>query len=497
MAINPNIALSFQAPKIDDPLNKLAQMEQIKAYRQNALAKQMEMDAAVREREMTNALRQRLASGKDFGLSEAAMFGEPGMKMYGAMAEARSKEQAEKTSRARYLNEKIKQYSGMLAGVSTPDEYAQVRSMATQDVPEFDKTWVSPDRWTPEWNNKTVAGTSAITKQLEMSYKRPFELEKEINDLVSNMYTPEGVIKPEVVQRVNELRGMLSEMTGGRPASVSPAAGLGAGGLEQQVIGGEQPTPPSPQVAPDMAVVGTEIPTGRVVPTVPEAEKPKTFREQILEARTAQERGKKQVALDIKLQEERPAAIASSQKAIQSLNEITKNLDALLGEKDPEGKAGVAASYKGHPGLEYVTGKIAGRPFAREITRSLTDEAADAAAIQDAIDAQKFTSSIAELKALSSSGSTGLGQLAVQEGNKIQTAFADLNAARGTEAYKQKLIDFRKKVEESKRLIADKINSVYGKDTVSFGANPAEQDESQSVSEMDDGWSVKLIKGDK
>jgi hypothetical protein len=249
MAINPNIALSFQAPKIDDPLNKLAQMEQIKAYRQNALAKQMEMDAAVREREVTNALRQRLASGKELGLAEAASFGKPGMEMYQSMATAEAQQQSRQANRAKFLNEKIKQYSGMLANVSTPEQYAQVRNMATQDVPEFDKTWVSPDQWTQDWNDKTVAGTSAITKRLEMSFKRPFEIEKEINDLTSNMYTPEGVMKPEVLERVGELRGMLAEMGGGQQAAPAFAPSPKAAAptvLEQPVIGGKQPAPPSP-----------------------------------------------------------------------------------------------------------------------------------------------------------------------------------------------------------------------------------------------------------
>ena len=89
MPINPNIALSFQAPQIDDPLNKMAQIEQIKAYRQNALAKQMEMESAIREREMKNALRQRLAKGGEFGLEEAATFGAPGMDIYKTMASAK------------------------------------------------------------------------------------------------------------------------------------------------------------------------------------------------------------------------------------------------------------------------------------------------------------------------------------------------------------------------------------------------------------------------
>jgi hypothetical protein len=171
MAINPNIALSFQAPKFEDPLNKLAQMEQIKAYRQNALAKQMEMDTAVREREMTNALRQRLASGKELGLSEAATFGKPGMDIYQSIAEAKAKEAEQKANDAKLLGEKIKEYSAALSGVSSPDQYATVYEAATSEMPQWKTTWVTPDRWTQEWNDKTVAGTQGVLERIKAGYK--------------------------------------------------------------------------------------------------------------------------------------------------------------------------------------------------------------------------------------------------------------------------------------------------------------------------------------
>ena len=184
MAINPNIALSFQAPKIDDPLNKLAQMEQIKAYRQNALAKQMEMDAAVREREMTNALRQRLASGKQIGMEEALSFGTPGIKAFKEIAEINAQQEAEKANRAKFLGEMVKQYSGALAGVASRDQYASLYNSAIEQVPEWKSTWVPPEQWTQEWNDRTVAGAEGVIERLKASLKPPSDKPKSQKNVV-------------------------------------------------------------------------------------------------------------------------------------------------------------------------------------------------------------------------------------------------------------------------------------------------------------------------
>lgn len=82
MAINPAIAMSFQAPKFEDPMNRLVQMEQLKAYQQNALAKQMEMETAKTALEQQKGLRNYLAgmkSGQDVNINDLAQFGDTGI----------------------------------------------------------------------------------------------------------------------------------------------------------------------------------------------------------------------------------------------------------------------------------------------------------------------------------------------------------------------------------------------------------------------------------
>ena len=81
MPINPAIAMSFQAPKFEDPMNNLIKMEQIKAYQQNALAKQLEAEVAQeslgQQRGLSNYLAG-LESGASPDMNMLARFGKVG-----------------------------------------------------------------------------------------------------------------------------------------------------------------------------------------------------------------------------------------------------------------------------------------------------------------------------------------------------------------------------------------------------------------------------------
>lgn len=91
MPINPSIAMSFQAPKFEDPMNNMLKMEQMKAYQQNALAKQIEMQAAQETLGEQRGLRNYLAglgAGTSPDVNQLARFGEAGQQYSQKMAAA-------------------------------------------------------------------------------------------------------------------------------------------------------------------------------------------------------------------------------------------------------------------------------------------------------------------------------------------------------------------------------------------------------------------------
>ena len=91
MPINPAIAMSFQAPKFEDPMNNLIKMEQIKAYQQNALAKQLEAEVAQESLGQQRGLRNYLAGlepGASPDMNMLARFGKAGQEYGQTLTEA-------------------------------------------------------------------------------------------------------------------------------------------------------------------------------------------------------------------------------------------------------------------------------------------------------------------------------------------------------------------------------------------------------------------------
>lgn len=108
MPINPAIAMSFQAPKFEDPMNNMIKMEQIKAYQQNALAKQLEAEIAQESLGQQRGLSNYLAGlepGASPDMNMLARFGKTGREYGKDITEAQSKqmEMASKLYKEMYL----------------------------------------------------------------------------------------------------------------------------------------------------------------------------------------------------------------------------------------------------------------------------------------------------------------------------------------------------------------------------------------------------------
>jgi hypothetical protein len=496
MPINPAIAMGFQAPKFENPLNTLVQMEQIKAYQQNALAKQMEMEAARRELDQRKGLRNYLAdmkSGESLSPADLAQFGETGLK-YGKMIQEMESQQATKRKADTDAAMKIHEYYlTAVPGLKTPDE-----------VFSWAKTYRSDPRLKPLTSGmsdeeafarlpKTPEALERWKSNLLVPFKdqqqhgtdRLKNLDAEINSLVGklNAYTPEGVLTtdPAVAQQLAVLQARRAQLVGGMGA---PAAG--GQPMPPDLTGaieGMQPSVVPPPVAPD-SVPGLrtlqQLPTDQAVPTtlpsrpgdqgkmVPLAGAPKDVTTQVAEARANVAEKQKEVQYQAELRKNKPKVINQTKSAFASLDELTSSVDELLGTFKGKGSdPNNPASYTGHPGLSDVSGRFLGTEAGKEyFGRFQSDEAADAFAIQNRLDSGKFMGSIEQLKALSPTGSTGLGALAVREGEELKRAFADISSARNTETYKKKLIEFKAKLDRIRVRLAEGVNEEFGAGTI-------------------------------
>lgn len=151
MAINPNIALSFQAPKFDDPINKLAQIEQLKAYRQNALLKEREAALAEKAMQSENALRNLYASGKPVSFEQAyALGGTKGAEVAMAQAKSQEAEARRKSAERKSVLDTVNVGRTSLAAVpDDPASYGKWRQEFTSQYPEMTPFFPGEESYVP------------------------------------------------------------------------------------------------------------------------------------------------------------------------------------------------------------------------------------------------------------------------------------------------------------------------------------------------------------
>lgn len=447
MPINPNIALSFQAPQIDDPLNKMAQIEQIKAYRQNALAKQMEMESAIREREMTNALRQRLAKGGELGLEEAATFGAPGMDIYKTMASAKKESALFNKAQQDALMKKIELGSHQLKIIPNNQEaYSKTYKKIIETSPELADYLEPPEQFDPDPMSGTIARavlnadtlrnnaleqdrflTGLSVRKAEAVLKNAFT----VDPVTGQSMIKPGADMPSVYQALDILRQSPRGGAQVPPPASDPALdqpvdmGAGAGGLPS----GRLPPPGAPGMPP-VTQVGSSIVT---------PEQNRELRERIkLEEATAAQKGKN-IA---KRLDEEPSVRTGVVENRNMVENTMRQIDDLFNSV----------------GLKKVTGNFAGRWPELTAVGTFSQEAADANAAIESLKAKSFLSSIKSLGA----GNSGLSPITDREGAKLEAAAATLQQSQGTEAFQKNLIAFKKQLIKSNNLIAKEYARIYG-----------------------------------
>ena len=225
MPINPAIAMSFQAPKFEDPMNNLIKMEQIKAYQQNALAKQLEAEVAQeslgQQRGLSNYLAG-LESGASPDMNMLARFGKTGREYGKDIAEVQSKqmEMASKLYKEKYLPilGQARTRDDVLAWHKSMEDDLNVRPILT---PQGKAMLPKSDADVPDYIERTLV-------PIKDRYSRKDQLASQINDLYKALYSfdpnsGKQVIDVGVQNRLNELLGQYSSMNG---AAAQPAGNL-------------------------------------------------------------------------------------------------------------------------------------------------------------------------------------------------------------------------------------------------------------------------------
>lgn len=204
MPINPAIAMSFQAPKFEDPMNNLIKMEQLKAYQQNALAKQLEAQVSQESLGQQRGLRNYLAGlgGASPDMNMLAQFGKAGQEYGKEFTEAQSKqmEMASKLYKEMYLpilgqaktrDDVLAWHTAMeqdprLKGFLTPQGKAML-PQTDEEVRNYVETTLVPisDRYRRETMEQRIAREQGIARErieaanrrAEITAGRPFNID--------------------------------------------------------------------------------------------------------------------------------------------------------------------------------------------------------------------------------------------------------------------------------------------------------------------------------
>jgi len=126
-----------------------------------------------------------------------------------------------------------------------------------------------------------------------------------------------------------------------------------------------------------------------------------------------------------------------------------------------------------HPGLEHNTGWYGALGFNKVPNSS----GKDASILLDNLKSKLVINTMAQLKSLSKTGSTGFGQLSEPENQRLETYVRNLDRAQSLDSMKSALKDISDFANENKKNFLDRYNSLYGSKespnvAPSMGASP-------------------------
>jgi hypothetical protein len=132
-----------------------------------------------------------------------------------------------------------------------------------------------------------------------------------------------------------------------------------------------------------------------------------------------------------------------------------RSVQGVIGIMD--GQIQAAEALLDHPGLGAITGARAGTKLGSTVASFVREEAADAQALMDNVQAQVFIQALQDLKNASKTSASGLGQLTEREGDKIQNAKVAIRPQQGTEQFKTTLREYVRTLKEGRATAAGEL----------------------------------------
>lgn len=446
MPINPAIAMSFQAPKFEDPMNNLIKMEQIKAYRQNALAKQLEAEVAQESLGQQRGLRNYLAGlepGASPDMNMLARFGKTGREYGKDITEARSKqiEMASKLYKEKYLP--------ILAQAKTRDDVLAWHGLMEKDLlvqpiltPQGKAMLPKSDAEVPSYLQTTLVPLSDIFKretaeitqgaamdraqyQAQVSMARDIIKEATYVDPVSGQVVRNPQISDEQLAAAKQFANAFGgggAAIGGQPMPTDLSA----------TVPGQQPSvvpPPVPvegmrtlEMRPTDQAVPTKLPTvpGQEATRTPLGQRGVLSQEELPDARAMAIENKATAQKRAELKINHPQTKTGLNSIVSDAEKTVTAIDRILTD----------------PALENVTGNWDGSVMLEGLNGLFSQASRN---VQSDIE---FLKSRAFLGGLTK-GVPGLAPISEAEGKTIQASEANLDKGQDTKKMEEALIDYK------------------------------------------------------
>lgn len=451
MPLNTNLALSYQAPQMENPLNSLAKIAAIQQAQQAQQMNALKYDQYSRDTQNLNAMRQYLAAGgKPEGLVQ---FGEVGIKALDAMvagqragaaaekdaAEARAKQIAADTENVQYL-----QSLARLGGREPSDAFVHhyASTLAARKVFSSDAAEAVRAKLLQLPPNERAAMLDAAATSAKDALKQHVTQDTGGATSVGGWDPVAGKFTPGAAT-LKTLPPTLTTVGTGIAGETQPAIAHGAYTSEGT---------PGVRITTGIGPVKKTYPPAPPAPTLVTIQDPVTNKPVVVDARQVApgpggmigvspkpSEAERLSAKDLAAREaKRPQATLALQSFEAKADEMARDIDALIK----------------HPGLNSITGLVYGR------TPSVTAEGRAAQALYDKIVAAGGFGELSAMRQASPNGGA-LGNVSDRENQQLKQAFGAIDRTQATGDLVKALKDVRDKTIAAKERVRDAYDLTY------------------------------------
>lgn len=434
MNVNQLIAAGIQQPRFESPLNMMAQLSQLEAAREANALRQVQMQRLQREEQQENELGALLASGAPLTVQNLGRFKKMGMDVLAAKRQADLfKRQIEEKDEAKQEKQRMAVAKAMYSTLGDPSRenfdntfrFLKEQGLTKDIEPIFAEMMMQ----TPEQRRQSIVSFANAVPGMQEYFqdfaKKQAEIEaKQAEELYKRAQT--GKISMEMAGTLPEPAGAPPEIIRlQRALSTLPPNDPNRRGIEARIealsrANGITIETPVPVVDPKTGQVTYATRAEALGKTPP----------QFMEGLTPRERQNREA----KLPAAKTAVAAFDAKSDKLASQIEELID--------------------HPGLNQITGLIAGRIV------GITDAGRRAESLYKSIVAQ---GGFSELQAMRDASTTGgaLGNVSNQEGQYLRDAFGVLQRTQSTEDLQRGLRDALKAIRSAQLRTREAFEDTY------------------------------------